>query len=346
MSRAVRLGLFAALAAAVVAPYFALDGEREAMDDAARAAPAVKRSGAYVRLTDGVTHYEVGGPEAGERVVLVHGASGPYAVWDYTFDALTAAGYRVLRYDLYGRGGSDRPAATYDLAFYRKQLDELLGQVGFAGHPLTAIGSSMGGIITADLATRSGDVERAVLIGVAGFPIEANPAAKLLPVPGVGDYVMTVTGDRMLKKHNRKYYYAPDRFPEAHEQFAEQMKYKGYKRAILSTMRSMPMNDFAAGYRALGATNKPVLLVWGREDQTFPYPNLEVAKGLVPQARAGAVTVEEAGHVPMYEQPGVVSAAVLEFLRANPLRGAGGREHATGAPGTNGAGGDPSGHPG
>ena len=226
---------------------------------------------------------------------------GRCAVWDHTFDALARAGYRVLRYDLFGRGFSDRPDATYDLALFRRQLDDLVAHVGWQGRSFSVVGSSMGSIIAADLATRrANDIERVVLIGPAGFAIEANPAAKLLPIPGVGDYTMTVIGDRMLKKHNRKYYYAPERFPKPTRSSPSSSSYKGYKRAILSTMRKMPMNDFADGYRALGASNKPVLLLWGRQDTTFPYSNMPAAQALVPQAHA--ITIEEAGHVPQYEQ--------------------------------------------
>ena len=39
------------------------------------------------------------------------------------FEALTEAGFRVLRYDYYGRGFSDRPDVPYTQAFYVRQLD-------------------------------------------------------------------------------------------------------------------------------------------------------------------------------------------------------------------------------
>jgi len=45
----------------------------------------------------------------GPAVALVHGFSVPYYVWDPTAPELARAGFRVLRYDLYGRGYSDRP---------------------------------------------------------------------------------------------------------------------------------------------------------------------------------------------------------------------------------------------
>jgi pimeloyl-ACP methyl ester carboxylesterase len=51
-------------------------------------------------LSNGVVHYELTGSEDAPVVVLVHGFSVPCYVWDPTFEALTEAGFRVLRYDL------------------------------------------------------------------------------------------------------------------------------------------------------------------------------------------------------------------------------------------------------
>lgn len=57
----------------------------------------------FAKLSDGTVAYELTGPESGELVVLVHGVSGPMMVWDKTVPALNAAGFRTLRFDLYGR---------------------------------------------------------------------------------------------------------------------------------------------------------------------------------------------------------------------------------------------------
>ena len=62
----------------------------------------------------------------GRVVVLAAGFSVPYYIWDPTFAALTGAGFRVLRYDYYGRGYSDRPAIPFTDEMYVRQLDELL----------------------------------------------------------------------------------------------------------------------------------------------------------------------------------------------------------------------------
>ena len=85
--------------------YAAVDPERRDIDDAVRASAG----GQFVHLSAGYTHYELDGPPQGRQVVLAAGVTVPYYIWDPTFAALVKAGFRVLRYDYYGRGYSDRP---------------------------------------------------------------------------------------------------------------------------------------------------------------------------------------------------------------------------------------------
>jgi alpha-beta hydrolase superfamily lysophospholipase len=41
---------------------------------------------------------------AGKVIILVHGFSVPYYIWDGTYDSLVKAGFHVIRYDEFGRG--------------------------------------------------------------------------------------------------------------------------------------------------------------------------------------------------------------------------------------------------
>src|SRR5215211_8356132 len=104
-------------------------------------------SGSFIQLSDGFTHYELSNAEAEETVVLVHGFSVPYFIYDPTFAFLTQSGFRVLRYDLFGRGFSDRPDTRYNIDLFVKQLADLLNALRFT-RPVTLIGLSTGGPIT------------------------------------------------------------------------------------------------------------------------------------------------------------------------------------------------------
>src|SRR5262249_36003680 len=122
--------------------YVIADPENRNLDSVARAST----SGAFALLSDGYTHYEIGGPagQDGRGVVLAAGFSVPYYIWDPTFNALTTAGLRVLRYDYYGRGYSDRPSIPFNDDMYVRQLDELLMHLRITT-PVDLTGISFGG---------------------------------------------------------------------------------------------------------------------------------------------------------------------------------------------------------
>src|SRR5262245_54720767 len=59
-------------------------------------------------------------------VVLVPGFAVPMAVWNANVSALAAAGFPVLRFDLYGRGRSARPRVDYRPELFAEQVWELV----------------------------------------------------------------------------------------------------------------------------------------------------------------------------------------------------------------------------
>ncbi len=97
-----------------------------------------------VRATEGgITHYELTGPDTARTIVLLTGSTIPFYLWDPTRDALVANGFRVLRYDYFGRGFSDRPTLRYDLASYERQFADVLDAFRVRG-PVDVAGASMG----------------------------------------------------------------------------------------------------------------------------------------------------------------------------------------------------------
>ena len=70
----------------------------------------VRNAGAFVKLSRGRTHYVLAGPEDGAPVVLCHGFAVGCWVYDRFVAPLAAQGFRVLLFDWYGCGYSDRAA--------------------------------------------------------------------------------------------------------------------------------------------------------------------------------------------------------------------------------------------
>ncbi|RLD09508.1 MAG: alpha/beta hydrolase [Chloroflexota bacterium] len=267
----------------------------------------------FIRISDGVTHYELSGPEDAPLVVLVHGFSVPYYVWDPTFAALTEAGFRVLRYDLFGRGFSDRPRLTYDIDLFDRQLAELASALGITS-PVNLIGLSMGGPITLTYTARRPElVNSLALIDPAGFTLSQPWYFKLITLPILGELFFGLfVGENLFEKLMEDFF-DPKNIAEFLDRYRVQMSYRGFRRALLSTMRSGMLGDFSETYRRVGELDTPVLLLWGREDKTVPFAHSQYVIDAIPQTKF--YPIENAGHIPHYERPGVVNSLLLEFLR-------------------------------
>jgi pimeloyl-ACP methyl ester carboxylesterase len=272
--------------------------------------------GQFVALPDGVTHYELSGPHEGDVVVLVHGFSVPYYVWDPAFDALTAAGFRALRYDLFGRGYSDRPDAVYGHDLYDRQLLGLLDALELH-RPVHLLGLSMGGVIVVGFAGRHPERVRSLcLVDPAGFPFEMPFGLRLLTLPPLGEWILDRFGEKLLVSALADDFQDPpdqERFDDYQRRYRAQMKYRGFRRALLSTLRSGMLSASAAAYARVGEQTGPVMLIWGREDRTIPFEISEQVRAAIP--RAEFHPIDGAGHAPHYEKPTQVNPLLIAFLR-------------------------------
>lgn len=284
-------------------------GETKTLNDQTRAG----LPGEFIQLTEGVTHYELGGPLDGQPVVLVHGFSVPYYVWDPTFEALCTAGFCALRYDLFGRGFSDRPRAAYDIDFFDRQLSELIEGLELS-EPVNLVGLSMGGPIIANFAGRHPElVAKLVLVDPAGVPIDAPSIMKLMLIPGVGELCLGLFGSEALISSMTEDFFDPGDVKILQDGYRPQMRYKGFKRALLSTMRGDVLGDSLPLYRSIGEGDLPVMLIWGREDRTTPFAHSQLVCDAIPQIQYHPI--DNAGHIPHYERPEVVNPILIEFLR-------------------------------
>jgi pimeloyl-ACP methyl ester carboxylesterase len=266
-----------------------------------------KAKGKFVRLSHGYTHYEIAGPENGSVIVLIHGFSVPYYMWDPTFTALSEAGFRVIRYDLYGRGLSDRPNVIYNRDLFVTQLAELIDSLALMG-PINLIGNSMGGAIIAAFTAEYPElVGKLVLID----PFYEQWAIGLFKIPFIGEYL---TASFLVPTSPRRQlldFFHPERFPDWPKLFQEQMRYRGFGRTLLSTLRNFLSQDPTSDYRKIYQEGKSVLLIWGAEDRTL---NPKGATKLYHILHPEFLWIEHAGHIPHYESPEIVNPRIIDFL--------------------------------
>ena len=287
--------------------YLAADPERLDLDQSVRnAAP-----GQFARLSDGYTHYEIGGPPDGRVVVLAAGATVPYYIWDPTFTALVGAGFRVLRYDYYGRGYSDRPDIPFTQDLYVRQLAELLDAVHIT-QPIDLAGLSFGGSVITSVADRYPARVRSLLYVDPAFraPQTLSP---LESMPRVWSFVTAIMNERWWADGQLDDFLHPERFPDWPERYRVQLQYRGFRRARLSDLDGNATSDQREEVQRVGRVRRPVLVVWGKQDPNVPFELSESLMRQMPFARL--LAVEDSGHLPQWEQPDIVQPAVIAFLR-------------------------------
>ncbi|MEL6415490.1 MAG: alpha/beta hydrolase [Pseudomonadota bacterium] len=287
------LRLISLIVMVLLGVYLLADLRLKPLDDEARAGAP----GAFATLSDGQLHYVWDGPEDGAIILLVHGFSTPHFIYQQNVEALTAAGFRTLRFDDFGRGWSDRPRTRYDIEFYDRAINELLAEVGVT-EPFGLVGLSMGGPIVAEYAARYPErVDRLVLLVPAGLDTAGGEGASavLLNTPLIGDWVWRMFGKSILLGDRQ--YDESNRAPEDRLQgdVREQFEYRGYLQALLSTYRHMPMTGREETFLRLAETQVPTLAIYGDADETVLVSSAETLQTLMPDADVRVVPGGEHG---------------------------------------------------
>lgn len=270
--------------------------------------------GHFVRLSDGETHYEWHGPARGPVLVLIHGLTTPSWVFAGLVRGLGMMGFRVLSYDLYGRGFSSRPTTPETRHFFIRQLRELLDVLG-VDEPVALLGYSMGGAIATIFAAEEPTrVSRLILVAPAGIDYTPAPLLARARETGLlGDWLWGLLGAREVIRASRQPEGQPSAIPEIETLVRRETQTKGYLPAVLSAERHMLTEYLEDEHRALGHDFVPVLSVWGEEDGTIPLSSL----GKLTEWNRGAykVVIPGAGHGLVHTHPREILDALQEHLR-------------------------------
>lgn len=284
----------------------------EALRPGMRRHPRSQAPGKFVKLPMGTTHYQWHGHTRGPVVVCVHGLTTPSFVWDGVVGGLTWLGFRVLTYDLYGRGYSARPSGAQNRAFFIQQLDDLLESQGIEDD-ITLIGYSMGGAIaTAYAHQHRNRLRRLILIAPAGLGHDLGVLTRFATkIPLLGDWLMLTFFPRKFRAGAEAERDLPTSVAGIVDQQIAQLQWRGYVPAVLSSLRGILSEVQQADHEGLARTGIPVLAIWGELDETIPHSCMgTLAKW---NRRAKHVSVPGAGHGLAYTH----TKEVVEAIRAN-----------------------------
>lgn len=287
--------------------YFSFTQETQELNEETRK----EIGGTFIKLSKGYTYYQLQGPDTGKTVILIHGAgSGSYA-WDHNFNYLVNQGFRVLKFDLYGRGFSDRVDAIYDTTLFYEQILELLDTFQLKA-PYNVAAVSMGSSIALHFTKNNLDkVNSLVLTDPASLSDGSMPW--YLKKPFISQVLMTAYWyPRAVEKQMREYH-NPNNVPEYREKSWEQLKYKGLKKAMLSTWQNMLTLNMTKEMEQIGKSEVKVLLIWGKSDPLISPAMSEHYIKAMPQA--SLTVIDSAGHLSNYEKPTIFNTVVTKFIR-------------------------------
>jgi pimeloyl-ACP methyl ester carboxylesterase len=247
-----------------------------------------------------------------KMIVLVHGFSIPSYLFDPTFEYLVTQGFQVLRFDLFGRGFSDRPESDYSISLYVKQLHDLLAALKI-DDKVNLVGLSMGGAVVTHFSNRYPDqVSKISLIAPLVYTPD-RPEITAVKIPLLGEYLAKVVIVPKLLNGLSTTVFNPNSFPDWKEKYKPQTQYKGYSQAILNTARHLAGKNFINEYEKLRDSEKAIQLIWGKQDQVIPFENSKLLTRTIPSIEFHVI--DQAGHIPHYEHPNKVNKLLSDFLK-------------------------------
>jgi pimeloyl-ACP methyl ester carboxylesterase len=237
----------------------------------------------------------------GEPLLYLHGAGGLIGI-DPFLDEL-GKDFRVIAPHLPGYGDSTSGELIEDVfdacLFYHQLMDDLgIGSAHVVGH-------SMGGMLAAELAALDVHrVKKLVLVSAAGFWLEQHPIPDVfaMQLPELAEHLFHDPEGPLARMFTT--------MPNDPQQLAE-MYVERTKRLTQASRFLWPIPDRGLKKRAWRIA-APTLVLWGGSDRLVPPVYATEFTSRIRNSRS--VTIDQAGHMVMYEQPEAFVRTVRDFL--------------------------------
>jgi 3-oxoadipate enol-lactonase len=263
-------------------------------------------------LTGRRLYYDLAGPEDGPVVCITHSLASDGGSWAEQVPALLQAGFRVLRLDMRGHGGSDPVAGDYTMKELAGDVANVLDALGFAR--VHYVGLSIGGMIGQAFALDHGEK----LISALCDTLPASPAG----AAGIwGPRIKAVREANSLEPIADG---SMDRYLSPAFQAKNPGRWKQLRDTVVGTTPqgylgcSAAILDFDFVAR-LPLVKLPVLVVCGEHDAGTPANENRRLAGLVPGARYEEIAGMR--HFPNVEAPDPFNRIMLGWLDAQRKAG-------------------------
>jgi len=251
-------------------------------------------------------YYTLEGPQDGQVVCFTHSLASDGGMWAEQLVPLLTAGYRVLRLDMRGHGGSDAVAGSYTMT---QLADDVAAALDFLGiGKVQFIGLSIGGMIGQAFAIAHPqrlvsamlcDTSPQTMAGAqAAWAPRIEAVKRANSLSPLADSTMERWFTDAFKPRNS------ERWKQIHATIAgtTPVGYLGCAAAILDF-------DFTG---KLASLKVPTLVVCGAKDEGTPPAGNKKIADLVPGARYEEIA--DTRHFPNVEQPDAFNRIMLGWL--------------------------------
>jgi len=225
--------------------------------------------------------------------------------------------HRLIVPDLPGHGESDKPPADYSPRFYARVIRHLMDEVGV--DQAVVVGNSMGGRIGLELALRSANRVRALVLICAAVPgLRWRYLMGFLRVlPSEFATIPFPLRERWMERMLRNLFASPDDIGHEEIRLAARDFIRVYREpkarvALLSSMRHVVTEPKEPFWASLRRIKQRALVLVGEEDRLVPARlGIRLAHAL---PHSELVLLPRVGHVPQFEDTNDVVPNVRAFL--------------------------------
>lgn len=276
------------------------------------------------KIFDG-THYILLGLEKDPLVVMIHGIDSFFYNFDRISIRLLQNGFRVLYYDLLGRGFSlPHQSNLYGREEHVNQLHNLMEHLQLITVPYHLLGFSMGGSLATIYATRfPEEIKALTLLSPAGL-MTGNDIAWLRYLWCTHGLLQDMIIQKSLKQETSNSFYMKTGVFKERENFMFKMKRRVFANnkyqaeATWQSILQFPLYDIHNDAEIVaGRDGLPVHLIFGDKDKVVEYQqNFSTWKTILDSGRCKAEysIFPDGGHNLLLEYPDESEDLIIRFM--------------------------------
>lgn len=287
-----------------------------------KAAEVTVSGGRILDLPGGAVQMVEEGPTVGKLarrdratrppIVLLHCFGCSLHWWDRMVPLL-AKRHRVIRIDLLGFGGSEKPKSGYSMEDQGRLVALALGKLRVQG--AVVVGHSLGFSVATALAAESSElVDRLVDIDAGADPSFGSLPflARLASTPVLGQALRRISPDFAVEDGYESAFAPGYDLGDFSDQIVDDYRAMTYTSYDRSPAEVDDYQDEVPLDQRIRTAAVPLLVIFGEHDQLYDDPGAAAqAYGDVPGARI--TMLPDAGHSPNVEKPAETSRLVLDF---------------------------------